>query len=382
MNFKNIYRLFFISGVILILTQGCKSGENINHNEYSTKKFSIMKDLEKKLKEAKYPGKEDPFVLREFTPYLNGMWIGNAVSYGCYRKGQAPGVKGPSETEILEDLQIVTKYWNLIRVYGADDDSERILKVIKDHNLPVKVMLGVWVENETNNPVREKENITQAVKAVVLANEYKEIVAAVNVGNETQVFWSAHKMEMNDLIKYLRFVRNNTSVPVTTADDYNFWNKPESKIVANEVDFIVVHIYPLWNGQTLENSIEWLDRNYHDVKKIHSGKMPVLGEIGWATDYDATKTGEGQQGSLIKGEVGLKAQEQFLIKLTEWVSKNGVTTFLFEAFDEPWKGGGENSSPREIEKHWGVFYENRTPKESFKNYLKNSPEYDGKTENK
>lgn len=365
-----------------MLMQGCKSGENINNNEYSTKKISIMKDLEKKLKEAKLSGKEDPFVQREFTPYLNGEWIGNAVSYGCYRKGQAPGVKGPSEAEILEDLQIIIKYWNLIRVYGSDDDSERILKVIKDNNLPVRVMLGVWVESETNNPVREKENIAQAVKAVFLANEYKEIVAAVNVGNETQVFWSAHKMEMNDLIKYLRFVRNNTSVPVTTADDYNFWNKPESKIVADEVDFIVVHIYPLWNGQTLENSIVWLDMNYNDIKKIHSGKMPVLGEIGWATDYDATKTGEGQQGSLIKGEVGLKAQEQFLKKLTDWVSKNEVTTFLFEAFDEPWKGGGENSGPREIEKHWGVFYENRTPKESFKNYLKHSPEYDGKTENK
>ena len=66
----------------------------------------------------------------------------------------------------------------------------------------------------------------------------------------------------------------------------------------------------------------------------------------------------------------IAAQEKFLIKLSEWIDQNHVTTFLFEAFDEPWKGGGEASSPREIEKHWGVFYENRTPKESFKNYLK------------
>jgi exo-beta-1,3-glucanase (GH17 family) len=179
-------------------------------------------------------------------------------------------------------------------------------------------------------------------------------------------------MEMETLIHYIRVVRNYTNVPVTTADDYNFWNKPESKSVASEVDFIVVHIYPLWNGKTLDNSIEWMSSIFfNEIKKFHPEKTLVLGEIGWATKYDATKTGDGQQGSLIKGEVGYTAQEKFLLKLSEWIDKNKVTTFLFEAFDEPWKGGGENSGPNEIEKHWGVFYENRTAKESFKNYLKN-----------
>jgi exo-beta-1,3-glucanase (GH17 family) len=178
-------------------------------------------------------------------------------------------------------------------------------------------------------------------------------------------------MEIEALINYIRLVRNNTSVPVTTADDYNFWNKSESKSVTDEVDFIVVHIYPLWNGQTLENSIEWMSNIFfNEIKKYHSDKTIVLGEIGWATNYDSTKTGDGQQGSLIKGEVSYAAQGLFLLELSMWIDKNQVTTFLFEAFDEPWKGGGENSGPNEIEKHWGVFYENRIPKESFQNFLK------------
>jgi len=33
--------------------------------------------------------------------------------------------------------------------------------------------------------------------------------------------------------------------------------------------------------------------------------------------------------------------------------------FFFEAFDEPWKG---SKDPDEPEKHWGIYYENRTPK--------------------
>ena len=109
---------------------------------------------------------------------------------------------------------------------------------------------------------------------------------------------------------------------------------------------------------------------FNEIKKFHSPKTIVLGEIGWATDFDSSKTGDGQQGSLIKGEVSIEAQEKFLMKLSDWIDRNKVITFLFEAFDEPWKGGGKLSSPNEIEKHWGIFYENRTPKESFQNYIK------------
>lgn len=315
--------------------------------------------------------KQEPFIIREFDPYLNGKWIGKAISYGFYRKGQAPGGKGPSEAQILEDLEIILKHWNFIRLYGSDKNSEKVLKVIRKNSLPVKVMLGVWLEDEKENPSRKKENIKEVLTAIRLANEYSEIISAINVGNETQVFWSAHKMGMENLIHYIRVIRNNTNVPVTTADDYNFWNKPESKSVADEVDFIVVHIYPLWNGQTLENSIEWMSNIFfNDIQKFHLEKTLVLGEIGWATNYDATKTGDGQQGSLIKGDVSYAAQEKFLLKLYRWIDENKITTFLFEAFDEPWKGGGEFSSPDEIEKHWGVFYENRKPKKSFQNFLK------------
>lgn len=313
--------------------------------------------------------REEPFITREFDQYLNGNWIGAAVSYGCYRKGQAPNKIGPSESEILEDLLIISNYWSLIRVYGSDKDSERILKVIRNNNLPIKVMLGVWLEDERKNPQKKKENLQQVSTAIRLANEFGEIVTAINVGNETQVFWSAHKMEMEDLIRYIRIIRNNTNIAITTADDYNFWNKPISKIVASEIDFITVHIYPLWNGKTLDESIEWMDSIFNEIKYFHSGKIVIIGEIGWATRYDSTKIGEGQQGSLIKGEVSYAAQEKFLLMLSEWIEKNQVTTFLFEAFDEPWKGGGELSNPDEIEKHWGVFYENRKPKPSFVNFL-------------
>jgi len=313
--------------------------------------------------------REAPFVEREFDPYLNDRWIGNAVSYGPYRKGQAPGGVGPSQENIIEDLKIVSQYWNLIRVYNADDDSELLLSVIREHNFPIKVMLGVWLENEDNNAKKKAVNITNALRAVELANEYSDIIAAVNVGNETQVFWSWHKMAADDLIRYIRFVRTHVEVPVSTADDYNFWNKPESQAVAEELDFIVTHIYPLWNGKTLDESIPWLNENYNFLKKFHPGKKIILGEIGWATQYNPAKKGPDEQGTLIKGDVSLEAQFKFLIELDNWITSYQVPTFLFEAFDEPWKGGGEETEANEIEKNWGVFYADRQAKESFQNYL-------------
>jgi len=331
--------------------------------------FDLLK-LKTQLEKGSMPERETPFAEREFKPILNEQWNGEAVSYGCYREGQAPGVKGPSEEEILEDLKIISQYWHLIRVYGSDDDAARVLKVIREHRLPIRVMLGIWLENEDNNPEHQQANIRQTLHGIQLARQYKDEVIAVNVGNETQVFWSAHRMNRTDLIRYLRAVRSQISQPVTTADDYNFWNKPESREVAQEVDFIVTHMYPLWNGITLPNALAWTDSIYRFVKDFHSDKMVAIGEIGWATRYNPNKKGPGEQGSLIKGEVSLKAQETFLLQLHGWINKNIVTTFWFEAFDEPWKGGGEQTGPNEIEKNWGLFFENRTPKPSFSGFLR------------
>ncbi len=359
--------------VVSILTAGvlwsCIKETDEPNLKISEQKI-VMEDIEKNLEAGVTPERETPFTERKFDPYLNGEWIGNAISYGCYRKGQAPGEKGPSKAEILEDLNILVDHWQLIRVYNADDDSERVLEVIRENNLPIKMMLGVWLANEDKEEGQREENIENVLRGIELANEYKDIIIGVNVGNEAQVFWSWHKMNTEKQIRYIRTLRNNTSLPVTIADDYNFWNKPEAKPVAEELDFIVTHIYPLWNGKTLDIAIPWMDSTYKDIQSRYPETQIVLGETGWATTYNADKTGPGEQGTLIKGEVSVAAQGKYLMLHNEWVNKNKVTTFLFEAFDEPWKGGGEASGANEVEKHWGVFYENRTPKASFENYLK------------
>ena len=328
-----------------------------------------MKALRSKLESGEQFLREKPFALRNFNPYADGQWIGNAVAYGPYREGQAPGAKGPSDAELLADLQIIANHWNMIRLYGADGDTRRIVRLIDKHELPIKVIQGIWLEPEENDPIKREGNIKQVLLGVELTHRYPQVIAALGVGNETQVFWSAHRMDAEVLIRYMRAVRNSVTVPVTTADDYLYWNKPESKQVARESDFIFTHIHPLWNGKTLDVAVEWIAEIYNELQELHPDREIVIGETGWATDYNADKTGPGEQGTLIKGNVGLDAQEQFLIDVNGWIEDNRVTTFLFEAFDEPWKGGGPATPPNEVEKNWGVFNEDRTPKASFTRFL-------------
>jgi exo-beta-1,3-glucanase (GH17 family) len=312
---------------------------------------------------------EPPFIVREFFPFLDGRWIGQAVSYGFFRKGQAPWGDFPSREEIVQDLNIILSHWNLIRLYNSDAGSEMVLEIIQEQELPLRVMLGVWLAAETDQQAK-LSNHQNVAMAIELANTYPEIVEAITVGNETQVYWSGHRMDRDSLVRYIRIVRESTTQPVTTADDYNFWNTSESMDLTEEIDFIVTHIHPLWNGKTLDNAISWQDSTYRELQRFHPGKLIVLGETGWSTSCDFEKTGPGQQGTLIKGDVGLDAQRQFLLGLDSWVRKTRVTTFLFEAFDESWKGGGSLSDSTEVEKNWGVHYENRQPKESFMDFHK------------
>jgi exo-beta-1,3-glucanase (GH17 family) len=330
-----------------------KITDKMDENNMTIQKFS-----EEKIE------RESPFKIREIDPYINEKWAGNAISYGFYREGQAPGKQGPTKEEIKEDLEIILEHWNLIRIYNADDDAEKVLQVIKDVKLPIKVMIGVWLANEENDPAKKQENIHNVNKAVKLANEYKDILFAVSVGNETQVDWSAHKMDVERLRKYIRFIRSNTELPVTTADDYQYWVKDTAKSIADEIDFVTTHLHSTWNGQSVENAITWTDSIFNAVVDIYSTKQVIIGETGWPTNYNSEKTGDGQQGSLIKGEISTEAQKKYFKLYTDWIVKKKLISFYFEAFDEPWKGGGENTSDNEVEKHWGLFYENRTPKEA------------------
>jgi len=293
----------------------------------------------------------------------DGQWMGRAICYSPYRAGQRPGGPGPSKGQLREDLQIIAKHWPLLRTYSSTEFAETMLEVIQEEKLAIHVMLGAWIEPETVTVDDKKQpdelarqvNQLQIENLVKLSNKFEEIVVAVILGNETQVEWSSHKVTRSRLIGYLRKVRSQTKVPITTADDFLFWAKSSSRPIVDEVDFIMTHIHPVWHAQEAEAAQAFVQEKYELVTQANPGSLVVIGETGWATQTNT----HGREAEFVRGKMGEDEQKLACQQIVHWSETQRVATFLFEAFDEPWKGA---DPPDDIEKHWGLFREDRTPK--------------------
>lgn len=284
------------------------------------------------------------------------------MSFNPYRDGQSPETRVfPSAEEILSDLQLVRPYWRLLRTYDSSIVSERMLEQIRREHLPFRVLLGVWISPEKNDAQREANRV-QVENGIRLANAFPEIVSAVIVGNETCVFWSFHRVGPEKLLPFVRAVRAGVKQPVTVADDHLFWNKPESRALAAEIDFITLHYYALWRSRQLEEGVSTLAEAYDEVTAFHPGVPVLIGETGWATQHEPSLNQPGGEGSKMKAEVSPAAQKRYVGELQEWSQRRRVPTILFEAFDENWKGGGPGAPATVAEKHWGVFDTQRRPK--------------------
>ncbi len=292
------------------------------------------------------------------------VWDGHAISYGGYRGDQEPGGASPSDAEILEDMRILEKKWNLIRFYNSDEHGEAVLRVISSNNIDLKVMLGVFIfetKNLSGNDLAANEaanqlNITEGLR---LAKAYSNIVAGINVGNEALVSWSFFANEPSTMIRYIQQVKaglstDGLSIPVTLADNYAFWKTADGVTVAAELDFITVHGYGMWDRHGIATALTFLDDQVNAVKANIPNKPIVIGETGWASF--AT---DGQIFNVIGEEGNEVNQRTYFDQILAWSEQNGITTFLFEAFDEPWKGGRNACS---AETHWGVFDKNRKAK--------------------
>jgi exo-beta-1,3-glucanase (GH17 family) len=290
---------------------------------------------------------------------------GNAICYSGYREGQSPhdGIF-PSYAEISEDLNILAKNWKFLRLYDCSAHAETVLEVIHNEGLDFKLMLGMDLAAEMSNPncpwgaeyseetlsANRQANSKQAEKLIALAQRYPEIVTSVSVGNEASVEWTDHMVPVESLVAYVRSIKSAIRQPVTFCENYVPWTYKLEPLAA-ELDFISVHTYPAWEYRTIEDALEYTMENYHAVVNHYPGKPVVITEAGWTT----ASNGRGLESWNASEELQAIYYEQLL----EWTTTEKILTFVFEAFDEPWKG---SSDPLDPEKHWGLFTVNRTPK--------------------
>jgi exo-beta-1,3-glucanase (GH17 family) len=193
-------------------------------------------------------------------------------------------------------------------------------------------------------------NGKEVQRLIALANEYRDIVFSVSVGNEASVEWTDHMVPVDSLVGYVREVKQSIRQPVTFCENYVPWTY-KLEPLAEVLDFIAVHTYPAWEYRSIDDALEYTKQNYYSVVNHYPGKPVIITEAGWTTKAN----GRGIDPHNASEELQASYYEQ----LVEWTTENQILTFVFEAFDEPWKGSPD---PLEPEKHWGLFYVDRSPK--------------------
>ena len=290
---------------------------------------------------------------------------GHAICYSGYRRGQSPDDRTyPCANQIREDLLILQKNWRYLRLYDCTPHAERVLAVIREDKLDFQVLLGAYLGPEMNNfgcpwggtysqahlEASKLANAAEVDRLVVLAQTYEDIVFAVAVGNEATVDWTDHFVPVSQMVAYVRRVKSQLHQPVTFCENYVPWQHKLKDLVA-EVDFISLHTYPLWEYKQIHEALQYTKTNVQSVASLYPGKPIMITEAGWAT----SSNGRGIEPHNSSQDL----QAKYYDELMAWSAESGMMIFVFEAFDEPWKGSDD---PLEPEKHWGLFTVDRKPK--------------------
>jgi len=289
---------------------------------------------------------------------------GKAICYSGFREGQYPGGVFPSYEEIKEDLLMLQTHWQYLRLYDCDKHAEIVLEVIQKEHLNFKVMLGAYIVAEANNygcpwggsyaedQLQENKsiNVQQIRKLIDLANKYPDIIFSLSAGNEACVDWTDHYVPVEKVIEYVKMIKKEAKQPVTFCENYLPW-LDKLKDLVEEVDFISIHTYPVWEYKNIHEAMDYTKSNYYAVADTYPHKPVVITEAGWTT----YSNGRGISPSNVSEEY----QSIYYNDLMDWSMDADILTFVFEAFDESWKGSNEALEP---EKHWGLFTVHRKPK--------------------
>jgi exo-beta-1,3-glucanase (GH17 family) len=262
------------------------------------------------------------------------------MAYGPFREGQSPewGIY-PSLSEVRQDMPVLKLVANGIRTYGCQH-LETV--VTATHEISLPLTLGVWL---SGNPVEDSAEIDCAVGQAQANPHINSIVA----GNESIL---SGRLTVTQVCSYTVDLRERTGLPITAGEPWHIWvDHPD---LAACVDYLLVHIHPYWECQSIENAAAFVQDKYQQVGAQYPDKAVVIGETGWPTAGTGREEYCGP-----KPTPSPEQQSQFAADFLEWARQDGVDFYSFEAFDEPWKCAGERP---EVECHWGIYDSDRVPK--------------------
>ena len=302
---------------------------------------------------------------------MKQLEFGKAICYSGYRKGQSPKDRTPDKAQVAEDLEILARDgYRYIRMYDPNRHARYALEIIRERGLPIRCMVGIDSDPEVNNPncPFEDQNYTdEELRAhierndreldalIALANEFPDEIAAVSVGNENTPVWGAHLVSEDRLIAHARKLKANVRQPVTFCEGLLEW-RSLSRLAA-ELDIISVHSYPYHMGTALADALGVNRQHYDEARALYPDKQVIFTEMGWSSDSETQIDAEGNAVKL-KPQATPENQRAYDEAVAEWLERENIIGFIFEAFDELWKG----DSPIASECNFGLYNESRRKK--------------------
>ena len=289
--------------------------------------------------------------------YLIWGWVGksataidvaprvNGVTYAPFGRSDAPWIRNtPAANLIAADFQQLAGLTGQIRTYSAAQFPE-LPALAAQHGL--QLTLGAWLNSDADNNERE-------IEAALNAATTHPNVSRLVIGNETVL---KGKLTPAALARYLQRVRKASTVPVSTAEPWHVWIKhPE---LADEVDFITIHLLPYWEGVGLETAVDESLERLARVRARFPGKPILIGEIGYPSSGDTIK----------RAKPSPAVQAAFVREFVARAALDKLDYFLIEAYDQPWKLHEEGGAGA----YWGLFDAARQAKFAFAGAIEPDP---------
>ena len=261
-----------------------------------------------------------------------------SVSFAPYRPGQSPLTRTfPTPEQIDSDLKRLEGKVKAVRTYSSGENLETVPQRAGKYGL--KVWHGAWLNNN------DKENLEQINLLIDHANKYKDTIERVIVGNEVLL---RKDLTASELRRYIRQVKQRVTQPVTYADVWEFWLRNPS--LADEVDFITIHILPYWEDEPIgvdrreADGKLAIEKHLVDIYKKVQARFPdkkiVIGETGWPSD--------GRMRS--DARPGRVEQVKYFSIFRQAAEREGFDYNVIEAFDQYWKARQEGT----VGAAWGL----------------------------
>ncbi|MEA3350064.1 MAG: glycosyl hydrolase family 17 protein [Chloroflexota bacterium] len=265
--------------------------------------------------------------------------------YSPYRDCQTPyGGPHPTLEEIREDLTRLIHTSNALRTYSSQEINKDI--VLNAKELGFTVGLGIWIDDDAETNELEID----AAKSILEESNVDFLI----VGNEVML---RGEQTPESLAAYIERVKTETGLPVAYADigscftekpgDGTLRPKTDWQPIIDAVDYLLVHIYPYWDGISIEQGAAYVAHEYEQLVQTFPDKRIIIGETGWPSR--GLQIGEAVP--------SLKNQRRFFLEFTTLAQERGIEYFYFAPFEEPWK-----TAEGEVGPSWGIITAERVNK--------------------